>query len=77
MTIMLRYLEKVRKRVKCIRLIRTVYNNLGLTASPKALDPNIADNQPFDCTTFDWYLVAPVWSQGIPPTHTINVTHLK
>ena len=32
----------------------TVYNNLGpdRLAGPKALYPNIADNQPFDCTTF-------------------------
>ncbi len=41
-----------------MRLIpqETVDNNLGpdRLEGPKALDPNIADNQLFDCTTFVW-----------------------
>ena len=34
----------------------TVDNNLGpdRLVGPKALDPTIADNQPFNCMTFVW-----------------------
>ncbi len=54
----------------------TVDNNLGPDhlAGQKALDPNYADNQHCDCTTFVWKFS--FWGQGIPPTLTINVVHL-
>ena len=45
-----------------------VANNLG----PDPLAARTLSGSP-NCAT---YCVAPVWGQGIPSTHSINVTHL-
>ncbi len=43
-------------RMLTFNTINTLGDDLGpdRLAGPKALDPNIAENQPFDCTIFVW-----------------------